>query len=238
VVDNTDGIMLDHSLHRGIPADTPLLAPAIARIGSLLGLQPEGGDRRPRLRRGQGRVGAGRTRREERGHPAQGQPSQAPPRARNAGGFRRLVRWRTGSEGRIAYLKRRHRLDRSLLDGLPGVQTWYGSGVLAHNTVKIATLAPTRRPTGAADKRLDESLSVRGLADRYGVHRRRVRQVLASAIPPERKVPQRVAPRRIASKSSTLDLTIPTRPHGLDDTVVKRRSGGASSARHHEAKSA
>jgi hypothetical protein len=45
------------------------------------------------------------------------------------------------------------------------------------------------------DKRLDESLSVRGLADRYGVHRRTVRLALASAIPPERKVPERVAPR-------------------------------------------
>lgn len=45
------------------------------------------------------------------------------------------------------------------------------------------------------DKRLDESLSIRGLADRYGVHRRTVRQALASAAPPERKVPQRAAPR-------------------------------------------
>jgi hypothetical protein len=45
------------------------------------------------------------------------------------------------------------------------------------------------------DKRLDESLSVRGLADRYSVHRRTVRQALESATPPERKTPQRAAPR-------------------------------------------
>ena len=44
------------------------------------------------------------------------------------------------------------------------------------------------------DKRLDESLSIRGLADRYGVHRRTVRQALASATPPQRKVPVRPAP--------------------------------------------
>ena len=32
VVDNVDGIVLDHGVHRGNPADAPLLAPAIARI--------------------------------------------------------------------------------------------------------------------------------------------------------------------------------------------------------------
>lgn len=40
-----------------------------------------------------------------------------------------------------------------------------------------------------------ERLSIRGLADRYGVHRRTVRQALASAVPPERKTPARAAPR-------------------------------------------
>ena len=45
------------------------------------------------------------------------------------------------------------------------------------------------------DRRWDESLSVRGLADRYGVHRRTVRQALAAAVPPERKAPVRVVPR-------------------------------------------
>src|SRR2546428_12125375 len=40
-----------------------------------------------------------------------------------------------------------------------------------------------------------EALSVRGLADRYGVHRRTVRQALAVGVPPERKTPVRAAPR-------------------------------------------
>ena len=37
-------------------------------------------------------------------------------------------------------------------------------------------------------------ISIRGLADRHGVHRRTVRQALASAVPPERKAATRAAP--------------------------------------------
>jgi len=43
------------------------------------------------------------------------------------------------------------------------------------------------------DQEVDD-LSVRGLAKRHGVHRRTVRQALASAIPPERKTAVRVSP--------------------------------------------
>ncbi len=40
----------------------------------------------------------------------------------------------------------------------------------------------------------DEGLSVRALAQRHHVHRRNVREALASALPPERKTPEREAP--------------------------------------------
>jgi aryl-alcohol dehydrogenase len=52
-----------------------------------------------------------------------------------------LVRWRTGSEGRISYLKRGYGWDRTRLDGTEGARTWAGYGVLARNLVKISTLA-------------------------------------------------------------------------------------------------
>ena len=46
-----------------------------------------------------------------------------------------------------------------------------------------------------------EELSIRALAERHGVHRRTVRQALASAVPPARKTPVRVAPKLDPAKA-------------------------------------
>ena len=140
VVDNADGIVLDHSVHQGNPADAPLLAPAIGRIAALLGRAPKAvtADR-----------GYGQAKVEDDLRtvgvktvviPRKGKPGQARRATEHSRPFRRLVKWRTGSEGRISYLKRRYGFDRTLLDGLAGTQTWCGLGVLTHNTIKIAAL--------------------------------------------------------------------------------------------------
>jgi len=55
--------------------------------------------------------------------------------------FQHLVKWRTGCEGRISFLKRCHGWNRTRLDGIEGATTWCGWGVLTHNSVKIAKLA-------------------------------------------------------------------------------------------------
>jgi Transposase protein len=55
--------------------------------------------------------------------------------------FHRLVKWRTGCEGRISYLKHGYGWDRTRLDGKQGATIWCGHGVFAHNLVKIAPLA-------------------------------------------------------------------------------------------------
>jgi IS5 family transposase len=46
-------------------------------------------------------------------------------------GFRKLVKWRTGCEGRISYLKRGYGWDRARLDGQAGAAIWCGHGVFA-----------------------------------------------------------------------------------------------------------
>ena len=59
----------------------------------------------------------------------------------HARGFRRLVKWRTGCEGRISTLKRSYGWDRTRLNGTEGARTWAGYGILAHNLVKISAMA-------------------------------------------------------------------------------------------------
>ena len=51
--------------------------------------------------------------------------------------FRNAQRWRTGCEGRISLLKRRHGLNRCRYKGMPGIQRWVGFGVIADNLINI-----------------------------------------------------------------------------------------------------
>jgi IS5 family transposase len=49
--------------------------------------------------------------------------------------FKRAQRWRTGCEGRISVLKRRHGLNRCRYHGMDGIRRW----VIADNLIRIGT---------------------------------------------------------------------------------------------------
>ena len=51
--------------------------------------------------------------------------------------FRNGQKWRTGCEGRISVVKRRHGLDRCRYKGSVGMDRWVGLGVIADNLVNI-----------------------------------------------------------------------------------------------------
>jgi IS5 family transposase len=51
--------------------------------------------------------------------------------------FKKAQRWRTGCEGRISVLKRRHGLTRCRYRGVEGMKRWVGLGVLADNLINI-----------------------------------------------------------------------------------------------------
>ena len=54
-------------------------------------------------------------------------------------------RWRTGCEGRISVLKRRHGLRRCIYRGDAGMKRWVGLGVIADNLHHIGTVLAKRK---------------------------------------------------------------------------------------------
>ena len=73
--------------------------------------------------------------------PRKGRPGKARQAHEHRRAFRRIVKWRTGSEARISTRKRQYGWARTRLDDLTGARIWTGHGILAHNLVKIAALA-------------------------------------------------------------------------------------------------
>jgi transposase, IS5 family len=140
VCDNDDGIVLDHDVQPGNPADGPRLKPAVERVIKRTRRKP----RTVTADRGYGEAGI-----EDDLHqlgirnvviPRKGRPSKARQAQERQRMFRRTVKWRTGCEGRISHLKRNYGWDRTMIDTTEGARIWTGHGVLAHNLAKIAAL--------------------------------------------------------------------------------------------------
>jgi IS5 family transposase len=144
VVDNRDGIVVDHGVHIGNPPDAPLLGPAVQRIKARFGRAP----RAVAADRGYGEAAVDdaltSTGVQRVAIPRRGRPGVARQTIERARPFRHLVKWRTGIEGRISHLKHGYCWNRTRLDSIDGARTWCGLGVLAHNTVKIAALIDER----------------------------------------------------------------------------------------------
>jgi transposase, IS5 family len=140
IVDNEDGVIVDHTIEQGNPPDAPMLEPAITRIARRAGRAPRAvtADR-----------GYGEQRVEDDLHatgvrhvvlPRKGKPTAARRAVEQRRAFKKMVRWRTGSEGRISTIKRDYGCSRTRMDTLTGARTWCGHGIFAHNLVKIGGL--------------------------------------------------------------------------------------------------
>ena len=141
IVDNDDGIVLDHDMQVGNPADAPQLAPATQRVKDRAGRAP----RTVTADRGYGEAAVDDALTDIGVHsvviPRKGKPGLARQQLERRRTFRRTVKWRTGCEGRISTLKRGYGWDRTRLDSLEGAKTWTGQGIFTHNLTKIAALA-------------------------------------------------------------------------------------------------
>lgn len=58
--------------------------------------------------------------------------------------FRNGQKWRTGCEGRISVVKRRHGLNRCRYKGTDGMKRWVGLGVIADNLINIGRVLAAR----------------------------------------------------------------------------------------------
>jgi IS5 family transposase len=143
LVDNEDGVIVDHNVEAGNPPDAPQLVPAIARVKQRSGKAP----RAVTADRGYGDRGIDDDLRSlgvrYPAIPIKGKPNAARRQIEQRRAFKKLVRWRTGSEGRINSAKRDFGLNRTRYTGLDGARTWCGHGVFNHNLIKIAALTNT-----------------------------------------------------------------------------------------------
>jgi transposase, IS5 family len=141
IVDNADGVILDHTVEVGNPADAPQLVPAIERVTARTGRTP----RAVTADRGYGQASVEHDLHElgvrSVAIPRASKPSTARREFEHRRAFREKVKWRTGSEGRINHMKRSYGWNRTELTGINGARTWCGHGVFAHNLVKIGILA-------------------------------------------------------------------------------------------------
>jgi IS5 family transposase len=140
VVDNADGVVVDHSVVVGNPPDAPMLVPAIARIAARFGRAPKAvtadrGYGEAKVDASLEALGVRRV-----AIPRRGKPGVARQKLQRGHAFTKLVKWRTGSEARISHLKRDYGWARSRVDGIAATQAWCGWGVLAHNATKVSAL--------------------------------------------------------------------------------------------------
>jgi IS5 family transposase len=137
-------IVTAFEVHAERPADVALWAPALDRHQQIFG-------RAPALATGDKGFSSARNERAaaDRGVrrvvlPARGRKSAARRTHERQRWFRRGQRWRTGCEGRISVLKRRHGLRRCRYHGHDGMHRWVGFGVIADNLINMATYLDRR----------------------------------------------------------------------------------------------
>ena len=140
LLENADGVVLDHFVVKGHPPDAPMLVPAVARVIARFTKTPKAvtadrGYGEARIDDELAALGVKRV-----AIPRRGKAGAERQKIQNRRGFTKLVKWRTGCEGRVACMKRSYGWSRTLRDGEAGAASWCGWGVLAHNSVKIAAL--------------------------------------------------------------------------------------------------
>jgi transposase, IS5 family len=136
-------IVIDFQVYDEKPSDSDLLIPSIERHQERMGRTPEltaadAGFYSAKNVAEAEEMGVKRV-----SVPNRSTRSQARKKLQKQRWFKKGQKWRTGSEGRISLLKRRHGLRRSLYKKDAGMKRWVGLGVIADNLINIGKALAT-----------------------------------------------------------------------------------------------
>src|SRR5690349_22369670 len=145
IQESENQIITDFEVYGSRPSDSDLVIPALDSHLRMLG-------RAPRLMAGDAAFFSARNEAEAKQKgvkrvciPSRSTKSAARKQEQRTRWFKQGQKWRTGCEGRISVLKRRHGLRRCLYKGDKGMKPWVGLGVIADNLIHIGTAMAQRR---------------------------------------------------------------------------------------------
>ena len=130
-------IIIDYAVYAQRPSDSALLVPAIREHQDRLGRVPDLVAADPGFYSGTGEATAKAMGVKWVSVPATGTKSARRKQEQKKRWFKKAQRWRTGCEGRISLLKRRHGLNRCRYRGDAGMKRWVGLGVIGDNLINL-----------------------------------------------------------------------------------------------------
>ena len=129
-------IVVDYQVYAHRPSDRGLLVPAIQvhqqRLGRVPDLPADEGFYSAKAESAAKAMGVKRV-----SVPNRSTTSAHRKREQKKRWFKKGQKWRTGCEGRISLLKRRHGLNRCRYKGDDGMKRWVGLGVISDNLINL-----------------------------------------------------------------------------------------------------
>jgi IS5 family transposase len=132
-------IVTDYEVYDQRPADSTLLLPALEQHVQQFGRVPERVAADPGFFSAANEAQAEEMGVQRVSIPSHATKSPARKQRQKERWFKKLQKWRTGCEGRISVLKRRHGLERCRYKGPDGMKRWVGLGVIADNLIHIGS---------------------------------------------------------------------------------------------------
>src|SRR5947209_6050682 len=130
-------IVIDVQVYDEKPSDSNLLIPSIETHQSLMGRTPDLAAADAGFYSAQNIAKAEEMGVKRVSIPNRSTKSAARRQYQKQRWFKKGQKWRTGCEGRISLLKRRHGIRRSLYKDEAGMKRWVGLGVIADNLINI-----------------------------------------------------------------------------------------------------